>query len=350
MSKAVLDKQPIHHARNMTPVDPRLEPSYTTANRRPRRSAARQQADGVFFWVLCLASALTLLALAITVGPASADSRSGPASERPSHGFPDLSDQAGQGDSCSSTHGRIERDEITVEGQPRPLPFRVYLPPCYDSSTGQRYPVLYLLHGLLGTDAQWDEYGADEAADDLIASGAIPPFIIVMPWERTGLQIETALVDGLIDHIDRTYRTQAQARWRAIGGLSRGGGQALEIGLRHPLIFGQISMHSPAVLHGDVLLVRWLDAIPAGKLPALWVDIGLQDSLLPSTEHLVEFLFQQDIAPTLQFNSGDHLPEYWKANLPNYLRWHGGLWRAQQMRENMRSSAAEAEPTHNSRS
>jgi enterochelin esterase-like enzyme len=281
---------------------------------------------------------LTLLALLSVVRPAIANPLHSPAPHPLSAASSRHPHQIGQDDSCSPTTGRIERDEITVEGQPRPLPFRIYLPPCYDSSTGQRYPVLYLLHGLLGTDAQWDEFGADEAADDLIIEGAIPPFIIVMPWERTGLTIETALVDGLIDHIDSNYRTRPQAVWRAIGGLSRGGGQALEIGLRHPGLFGQVSLHSPAVLHGDALLARWLDTIPTNRMPAIWVDIGLQDSLLSSTEHLIEFLFQQGIAPTIQFNTGDHLPEYWMANLPNYLRWHGGLWRAEQMAEGTRDS------------
>jgi len=193
--------------------------------------------------------------------------------------------------------------------------------------------VLYLLHGLLGTDAQWEDLGAGEVEDQLLAQGAVPPFLIVMPWERTGLKIEAAIVDGLIEYIDQTYRTRTDARWRAIGGISRGAGQALEIGLLHPELFGQVGLHSPAVLHGDVLISRWLKGITEGRLPAIWIDIGLSDSLFDPTAHLIEFFFEQGIAPTIQFNDGDHEQGYWRSNLPTYLRWHGGLWRVAEIQD-----------------
>ena len=307
---------------------------YTTSNRRPRRSALRLQADGVLFLVLLSVIVVVSIRSIGLAKPAAAGGGaaavSNPVLVQPS---PTPGTATSAHPDCSETHGQIEQGEIEVNGQPRPLPFRVYLPPCYHADAGQRYPVLYLLHGLLGTDAQWDDLGVDEAADVLITQGAIPPFLIVMPWERSGLTIESALADGLIGYIDQNYRTRPLAVWRAIGGLSRGGGEALEIGLRHPDLFGQIGLHSPAVLHGDSLILRWLNDIPVDKMPYLWVDIGLRDSLFPSTAHLIEFLFQQGIAPTLQFNEGDHLPSYWESNLSTYLRWHGGLWRAAELKQ-----------------
>lgn len=227
----------------------------------------------------------------------------------------------------------MQTAELDLPGQSRPLPFRVYLPPCYDQLQHERYPVLYLLHGLLGTDGQWDELGADEWADALIAQGAIPPFLMVMPWERSGIELEAALVEDLLPYIDRTYRTLPDARWRAIGGLSRGAGQALEIGLRHPDVFSQIGLHSPAVLHSQALIARWLGAIPEGSLPRIWIDIGRHDTLLPTAAGLAEFLFLEGVAPALQYNVGTHDAGYWSSNLPTYLRWHGGLWRAAQMQD-----------------
>ena len=313
-------------------VDRRPVQSYTTGNRRPRRSAERKQADGVFLWLASLLCISLFLSFHLVSGVAAASpSRKTeniwivPPSTTPT--------PENETSSCDSGHGSMERAEIDVTGQPRPLPFRVYLPPCYEEQQPERYPVLYLLHGLLGTDAQWDELGVDDAADKLIAEKAIPSFLIVMPWERTGLTIEEALVQGLIPYIDQTYRTLPEARWRAIGGLSRGGGQALEIGLRHPDLFQQVSLHSPAVLHGDVLLLRWLADIPDDQLPAFWIDIGLQDSLFSSTAHLVELFFQHGLAPALQFNEGDHEPAYWGLHLETYLRWHGGLWKAAQLQD-----------------
>ncbi len=63
----------------------------------------------------------------------------------------------------------------------RQLPYRVYLPPGYDSTT-ERYPVVYLLHGGGGGFAEWtdlDHIGL--SADAMITEGRIRPMILVMP-------------------------------------------------------------------------------------------------------------------------------------------------------------------------
>ena len=57
----------------------------------------------------------------------------------------------------------------------------VYLPGDYETSK-LRYPVLYLLHGNGGGMYDWVKRGHIQAtADALIASGEMPPAIIVMP-------------------------------------------------------------------------------------------------------------------------------------------------------------------------
>ncbi len=315
------------------PVDPTATSSYTGVNRRPRRLAIFAQADGVFssIWIL---SAL-ILAFFWTVA-ASAETHGGDEWSTSQQGSAPIRlitptatpspPAQPQAPSCSATRGSIREKEISITGQVRDLPFRVYLPPCYDQDRQERYPTLYFLHGLLGDDKQWEEAGALEQADALLSSGVIPPFIIVMPWERTGIDLEPALVNGLIPYIDQAFRTRAESSWRAIGGLSRGGGQALQIGLKHPDLFGQISMHSPAILNADGPILTWLRAIPEEMQPALWIDIGQRDSLYPSTVHLIEVLFNNGYAATTQLNTGDHDMAYWRAHVDTYLRWHAGLW------------------------
>jgi enterochelin esterase-like enzyme len=79
--------------------------------------------------------------------------------------------------------GRVERVEYdsTVTGTKRPA--MVYLPPGY--STSQRYPVLYLLHGIGGNENHWTQFGAADAIlDNLIADKKAVPMIIVMPNGR----------------------------------------------------------------------------------------------------------------------------------------------------------------------
>ena len=57
---------------------------------------------------------------------------------------------------------------------------RVYTPPGY--STARKYPVLYLLHGIGGTDTEWTQScHANNVIDNLLAEGKIQPMVMVFP-------------------------------------------------------------------------------------------------------------------------------------------------------------------------
>ncbi len=319
-------------------LDPGKLPRYTALNRRPRRSAARRMQPGGVFLFLSLAMALQLAVMP------------GPGSRFPTQGS-DSPAQMNLGQTrlitptpapqptpfihaaaCSLSQGTVVEDVIPIPGQVRDLPFRAYLPPCYDAESALGYPTLYFLHGLLGDDTQWGQAGALDRADALFSAGVTPTFIMIMPWEQTGLDLEPALVENLVPYVDQTFNTRPDAAWRGIGGLSRGGGQALQIGLQHADVFGQISLHSPAVLQADELILAWLGSIPAASRPSLWIDIGQRDPLFPTTMQLVELLLSSGYAPTMQINPGDHDLAYWRTHVETYLRWHAGLWLGQSLR------------------
>ena len=130
-------------------------------------------------------------------------------------------------------------------------PGYVYLPPGF--SGGRRYPVAYLLHGLPGSPTEYiDGTNFATFADASIASGATRPFIAVMPaagpsgrydgewagrWER-------ALVSRVVPWIDARLPTEPTPSGRVIAGLSAGGYGAVDIGLRHPGLFGTIESWS----------------------------------------------------------------------------------------------------------
>jgi enterochelin esterase-like enzyme len=212
------------------------------------------------------------------------------------------------------------------------MPFRVYLPPCYADINEKTYPTLYLLHGLQSTDSQWDELGVDEVADTLITSGTLPPFIIVMPWHRTGIDLIRAVPEVLVPYIDANYASRTRRAYRAIGGLSKGGGQALEIGLKYPEEFSAVGMHSPAVQYLDSVIIDWALSIPSENRPSLWIDIGRRDSLYPAAESLITAFQQNSIPIMIQINEGDHLPEYWQEHLDDYLRWYTSNWRRESLK------------------
>lgn len=126
--------------------------------------------------------------------------------------------------------------------------YSIYLPAGYDSSD-QSYPVLYLLHGSGDDHTGWVQFGQVKyIADKTIAEGKAGPMIIVMPDGDTGrrgyfndikgdFNYEDFFFEELIPHIEKNYRVRSERRYRAIAGLSMGGGGTIFYALHHPELF-----------------------------------------------------------------------------------------------------------------
>jgi putative tributyrin esterase len=132
--------------------------------------------------------------------------------------------------------------------------YAVYLPAGY--ATGRRrYPVIYALHGLpSGVNGYARMPIAAWGAD---AQRAGRPAIVVAPqgaragdtdpeWHDwgPGRDWESAVTDDVVERIDRSYRTIANRRGRALIGMSAGGYGATLIALRHPEEFSVIQSWS----------------------------------------------------------------------------------------------------------
>ena len=124
----------------------------------------------------------------------------------------------------------------------------VYLPPGY--SAAKRYPVVYLLHGMAGSPSSiWNGLHLAEVADGLIASHETEPFIAVLPvagptvdpeaGEWAGVW-ESYLVQNVVLWVDAHLPTVRGPQGRALEGLCAGGFGAVDIGLRHPGVFGTL--------------------------------------------------------------------------------------------------------------
>jgi enterochelin esterase-like enzyme len=170
----------------------------------------------------------------------------------------------------------------------------VYTPPGYDAigdAGGQRYPVLYLQHGAGEDERGWTNQGrANFILDNLIASGQARPMIVVMDngyADRAGEAgrpfdfgaFEDVLIGELIPKIDDAYRTMADREHRALAGLSMGGMQALQIGLRHLDQFAAIGAFS-APQRGEFDVGTAYDGALAGavafngKVRLFWLGAG----------------------------------------------------------------------------
>jgi enterochelin esterase-like enzyme len=233
---------------------------------------------------------------------------------------------AADDEGCQETAGQIIQAELVGPELPRSLPYRIYIPPCAAEAHGQ-LPTLYLLHGLARTDAQWDEIGADEVAHDLVAAGRAPLFLIVMPWQRLGLEYEQTIVEHLIPHIESEYGASPDQGFRSIGGISRGAGWALRIGLQHPELFTAIGLHSPAVLVPDIYeLPNWIESIPAEAMPEIWIDIGDRDPLRFSLPELTDLFNEADVSYVFRSYPGEHIEAYWAEHIEDYVRWYVSGW------------------------
>jgi enterochelin esterase-like enzyme len=227
---------------------------------------------------------------------------------------------------CHDTGGLVASISITPTVLNYALDARVYLPPCYTTSTS-RYPVLYLMHGLNSTENQWIELGVVTATDQMIGDGEIGPLIIVMPRDRLDDRLDAAFVTDLIPYIDGNYRTLADRDHRAIGGMSRGAGWAVHLGLHYPEKFSRIGAHSPAVQYGDEQNVyNWAWHLPRDLMPQIYIDIGDNDSLANSAFWLHQILTWFKIKHTYIVQPGAHDAEYWTAHLPDYLRFYTAGW------------------------
>lgn len=235
---------------------------------------------------------------------------------------------------CWSQGGRFEQGSLRSDLLKLPMEYSVYLPPCYDQQPERRYPVLYMIHGMNYNHDQWDRLGADEAADALVAAGEVSPFIIVMPRDRSWEQPEDdpfgqVLVEALIPFIDETYRTLPEREFRAVGGLSRGAGWAVHLGLSRWDLFGAIGGHSLPVFWSDTGRVRgWLAAIPPESMPRIYLDIGEKDreAILNSVHWFENLLNEQGIPHEWYLFTGYHEEAYWSAHVTDYLRWYAAGW------------------------
>ena len=136
--------------------------------------------------------------------------------------------------------------------------YSVYLPPDYNTSN-RSYPVLYLLHGAGDDQTGWVQFGeVGYITDNAIKEGKSTAMVIVMPDANTGrrgyfnalrgdFQYEDFFFKEFIPFIEKTYRIRAEKQYRAVAGLSMGGGGTIIYALHHPEMFSSACPLSASV-------------------------------------------------------------------------------------------------------
>lgn len=232
----------------------------------------------------------------------------------------------------------------------------VVLPNSYAKSKTY-YPVLYLLHGAYGKYSDWlrstpNKNLVKDLSDQydviiVMPEGEKYSFYIDSPVNK-GSQFETFVTKEVVNTIDKTYRTIADRRSRAITGLSMGGHGALYLSAKHPELFCAAGSMSGAVDMGGMLdrdsaatvvaliqpvfgsqstnqemynqyaVLRMVDSMKENKL-SLILDCGVDDFLIEPNRELHRRLLYHKVAHDYIERPGAHTWEYWENALPYQL-------------------------------
>jgi S-formylglutathione hydrolase FrmB len=187
-----------------------------------------------------------------------------------------LRSRAADADGCVGDRWRrITLDDPAVAGaigNPTARRLCVRLPRSYATARRRRYPVVYLLPGLMGTDDVAVHHlrdPADEPRREALYVGvdtstrAGSSYLVDGPltgaWERF-------MVERVVPAVDAQLRTIPSAEARALAGHSTGGFDAVSLALRRPEVFRAVGASSPDALD----LAAWMLG-DDGRARPLWL-------------------------------------------------------------------------------
>lgn len=277
----------------------------------------------------------------------------------------------------ATQQGSVKTVAFKSDSVGRTMKFNIVLPEKYEGSS-ERYPVLYLLHGLTSNYTAWARMKVPEFAKSM-------DLIVVMPdvgnswyanWSKNDNgqknNWEDSIIKDLIGYVDTNYRTIARREGRAINGLSMGGYGGLMLGLKHPELFCSIGSHSGAIAFAKSVGERMREGretpksnrvpsevvdkmigiegfssqkertpqgqlfvsaeecdaydpfklivkLPKDKIPHIYFDCGTEDRLITSNLEFVKVLTDNKIPFTFSQSPGGHVPAYWMREVGNSM-------------------------------
>ena len=237
--------------------------------------------------------------------------------------------------------------------------YAIYLPTGYETSQ-RSYPVLYLLHGATDNHTGWVQFGeVQRIADKAIQDGTATAMIIVMPDGDTGRMgyfnsiggdwnYEDFFFQEFLPTIEKTYRIKADKRYRAIAGLSMGGGGTFMYALHHPELFSsacplsayigplsieeaktRMSKSDPGITDETQIKTYYekynaltlINQIPEDQKKAVrwYIDCGDDDFLYEGNSLIHIAMRKKEIPHEFRVRDGVHNWTYWREALPTVL-------------------------------
>ena len=235
--------------------------------------------------------------------------------------------------------------------------YNIFLPKSYETETNKKYPILYLLHGVMDTNQGWTMRGhLKDVMDQLVESGEACEMIIVTPnaggdvyagdwngyFDMPGWSYETFFFTEFLPYIEKTYRVIGDKKNRAIAGLSMGGGGSTAYAQKHSDMFtavyamsalmsipefGAVPSKSPddkiAILSKSVIensCIKYVEGASDMQKEQLrsiawFVDCGDDDFLLDRNIEFIQAMRAAQIPCQFRVRDGGHTWEYWHSAL-----------------------------------
>ncbi len=237
--------------------------------------------------------------------------------------------------------------------------YAVYLPPDYETSE-RSYPVLYLLHGAGDDQTGWVQFGEVlRITDNAIKDGTATPMVIVMPDANTGKRgyfnqgddwrYEDFFFEEFMPQIEKKYRIKGEKRFRAVAGLSMGGGGSFMYALHHPELFssscplsayvGPLTIEDfkerlkdSDVKYSDSEMKEYfkqhsalelIKTVPLEDVKSVrwYIDCGDDDFLYEGNSLMHIAMRKKEIPHEYRVRDGHHSWTYWRASLPQVLEF-----------------------------
>ena len=266
--------------------------------------------------------------------------------------------------SAAAQHGTVYDDlSMASDILDSERKYAVYLPPDYESSK-RSYPVLYLLHGSGDDQTGWVQFGEVlHITDKAIHEGKATPMVIVMPDANAGQRgyfndvtntwrYEDFFFDEFMPHVESTFRIKREKRYRAVAGLSMGGGGSFMYALHRPDLFSSaaplsastgvqtveqfkarmerrgvdVSGVSDAQLEDYVRrhnALSLIESLPVEDVKSVrwFIDCGDDDFLYEGNSLIHIALRKREIPHEFRIRDGGHTWTYWRESLPAVLEF-----------------------------
>lgn len=246
-------------------------------------------------------------------------------------------------------HGTVAKRWYDSPGLGMDRQVTIYTPPGYES-TGEKYPVLYLLHGAGGDEEAWITLGRTaQIMDNLISRKEVKPMIVVMPngnviqdaapgegnagfykpqfmVPKTMNGTYEATFTDIIKFVESNYRIKADKANRAVAGLSMGGFHSLHISRYYQNTFDYVGLFSAAILpNQDVSSEVYKDIDGTLKkqmengYKLYWIGIGKTDFLYKNVEEFRVKLDKLGMKYYYRESEGGHIWKNWRIYLSEFV-------------------------------